>query len=301
MSNNNFKKTIRNSFIVNEIKTILKWRKYKPLNCYPQGHFYSPVVSKNEIEEYEDQIWKDIKEIPGIDLNLETQLSLLKKFEEYYDKIPFKHDKAEGLRYYFNNQGYSYTDAIMLYSFIQHFKPENIIEIGSGFSSTVMLDTKDSMETKINIQFIEPYPQLLYSLFKKHDFECKVYDTKVQSVPLQVFSELKENDILFIDSSHVSKTGSDVNFEIFQILPVLNSGVIIHIHDIFYPFEYPKEWVRLGRNWNEDYLVKAFLMYNKDYEILLFSDYIHKHHKSAFKNMPLTYKNTGGGLWLRKR
>jgi hypothetical protein len=165
-----------------------------------------------------------------------------------------------------------------------------------------MLDTRDIYKMDINIQFIEPYPDLLFSLFRDNDSKkCKVRDTKVQNVSLKEFRKLKANDILFIDSSHVSKTGSDVNFEIFEILPNLNPGVLIHFHDMFYPFEYPKEWVFAGRNWNEDYLLRAFLSYNNAYEIMLFSHYIHEHHKKAFKTMPLTFKNTGGNLWIRKK
>jgi hypothetical protein len=206
------------------------------------------------------------------------------------------------LRYYFNNGSYEYTDAIILYSFIRHFKPKKIIEIGSGFSSAVMLDTNDIFNLKIKFSFIEPYPKLLYSLMRQNDINnCNIYDKKVQSVALEKFKDLNENDILFIDSSHVSKTGSDVNFEIFNILTTLNSGVLIHFHDVFYPFEYPKEWVLEGRNWNEDYLLRAFLSYNNSFEILHFSHFIHRHHKKAFQKMPLTYKNTGGNIWIRKK
>jgi len=86
-----------------------------------------------------------------------------------------------------------------------------------------------------------------------------------------------------------------------QILPRLKEGVLIHFHDVLYPFEYPKEWVFQGRNWNEDYILRAFLLYNSKFEILLFSDYIHKHHKEAFVDMPLTYKNSGGNLWIEKK
>ena len=92
-----------------------------------------------------------------------------------------------------------------------------------------------------------------------------------------------------------------MNYILFDILPVLKSGVLIHFHDIFYPFEYPKEWVLSGRNWNEDYFLKAFLMYNNKFEIRLFSDYMHKHHKEAFIDMPLSYKNPGGNLWIEKK
>ena len=215
--------------------------------------------------------------------------------------MPFKDEKSENQRYCFINDAYSYTDAIILYSFIRHFKPKQIIEIGSGHSSAVMLDTRETFVNDINLTFIEPYPKRLYRLFKDNDRDnCNVLAKKVQNVPINEFQKLQRNDILFIDSSHVSKTGSDVNYEIFKILPTLNSGVIIHFHDVFYPFEYPKSWVSEGRNWNEDYLLRAFLSYNDQFEIVLFSHFIHQHHKAAFKEMTLTYKNTGGNLWIRK-
>src|SRR5205814_62343 len=118
---------------------------------------------------------------------------------------------------------------------------------------------------------------------------------------LETFEKLNSGDILFVDSTHVVKTGNDVNYILFEIIPRLKSGVLIHFHDIFYPFEYPKDWVFMGRNWNEDYFLKAFLMYNNEFEIILFSDYLHKHHKEIFKEMPLCYKNSGGNLWIRKK
>jgi hypothetical protein len=297
-------KKILKPFIPQQVRLLLKSIKYKPLNCIPPGHFYSPILSKNDFKEFEKQIWEDVenKTIPGINLNPEKQISLLKEFEKYYQEMPFDYERSLGKRYCFNNPTYEYTDAIILYSFIRHFNPKNIIEIGSGHSSAVMLDTKDIFKTETKHTFIEPYPDILYSLFKKNDKnDCKVFDTKVQNVPLKEFSKLERNDFLFIDSSHVSKAGSDVNFELFKILPSLNSGVIIHFHDVFYPFEYPKEWIVDGRNWNEDYLLRAFLSYNNEFEILFFAQYIHKHFKEAFEKMPLAYKNTGGNLWIVKK
>ncbi|GAA3613442.1 class I SAM-dependent methyltransferase [Flavivirga amylovorans] len=290
--------------MINQIYLLIKSIKYKPLNRYPLGHFYSPIISKKEFLELEEHIWEEAenKTLPGINLNSEKQISLIKEFEKYYDEMPFEEEASPEKRYCLGNNSYGYTDAIMLYSFIRHFNPKNVIEIGSGFSSALMLDTKDIFKMDTNYTFIEPYPKLLNSLLKDHDKNsCKIYKSKVQKVPIEVFNELEVNDILFIDSSHVSKAGSDVNFELFNILPSLKSGVIIHFHDVFYPFEYPKEWITRGRNWNEDYLLRAFLSYNNDFEILLFSHYIHEHFKDAFKNMPLTYKCTGGNLWLRKK
>ncbi len=132
------------------------------------------------------------------------------------------------------------------------------------------------------------------------DKHFQIQTSQIQDIDSDFFKSLNQNDILFIDSTHVSKTGSDVNYVIFNILPILKKGVLIHFHDIFYPFEYPKQWVYEGRNWNENYLLRAFLMNNNDYKILLFSDYLHKIHKEAFKHMPLCYNNTGGSIWIQK-
>ena len=99
---------------------------------------------------------------------------------------------------------------------------------------------------------------------------CHVVESKIQDVDISIFSALKKGDILFVDSSHVVKTGSDVHFILFSILPVLESGVIIHFHDVFYPFEYPKKWVYKGFNWNEDYFLRAFMMHNNAYKLFCF-------------------------------
>ena len=99
----------------------------------------------------------------------------------------------------------------------------------------------------------------------------------------------------------MAKTGSDENYILFEILPNLQNGVLIHFHDIFYPFEYRKELVFGGNNWNENYFLKAFLMFNNAFEIKLFSEYLHKHHPQAFEEMPLTAKNHGGNFWMQKK
>jgi hypothetical protein len=164
-----------------------------------------------------------------------------------------------------------------------------------------MLDTREVFNQNIDLTFIEPYPALLRSLLRDADkSNCHIIDSKVQHVPLEVFKSLQKDDILFIDSSHVSKTGSDVNYELFEILPDLNEGVIIHVHDIFYPFEYPKSWVYDGRNWNESYMLRAFLSYNSKFRIEFFVDYLSKHHRSSLQQMPLLQKENGGSLWMRK-
>ncbi|NQS88701.1 hypothetical protein HQ584_02790 [Patescibacteria group bacterium] len=118
---------------------------------------------------------------------------------------------------------------------------------------------------------------------------------------MESFKQLKENDILFIDTSHVSKTGSDVNYIFFDILPNLNSGVLIHFHDIFYPFEYPKKKILDGHAFNECYILRAFLQYNTRFKIILFNTFLEHYYEDWFRqNMPLCLRNKGGSIWLRK-
>jgi hypothetical protein len=186
---------------------------------------------------------------------------------------------------------------------IRRFQPKKIIEIGSGFSSAVMLDTNELFfENKIKLTFIEPYASRLLSLMTESDKKSvTIIQSDVQLVGLEIFKKLQADDILFVDSTHVAKTGSDVLYILFKILPSLQSGVIIHFHDVFYPFEYPQKWVFDERSWNEDYFLKAFLMYNDKFEIVLFSDYLHRLHKEAFEKMPLSYNDTGGNFWVVKK
>ena len=275
-------------------------------NCYyPAGHYYSPIVSVDDIKARESEIWDKggTDGINGIDLQTEDQIELVASFKRYYAGIPFSDRKKAGTRYYFDNDFYSYTDGIMLYSMMRHFNPKRIIEIGSGFSSALMLDTNELFfNGEIKLTFIEPYPERLFSLLNDKDKKAAtIIQSNVQTTPLENFSALEAGDILFVDSSHVVKTGSDVNYILFEILPILQRGVLIHFHDVFYPFEYPKAWVLMGRNWNEDYFLKAFLTNNDQFRIKLFSQYLHSHHKDVFKDMPLTYTTPGGNLWLAKR
>ena len=269
----------------------------------PPGHFYSPIVSPAFVRQYEDAIFDtSSREIAAVDLNEEQQRNLLEKLAVFYAGLPFTAEKQEGLRYYYDNEYYSYTDAILLHSMIRHLQPKRIIEIGSGFSSAMMLDTNQLFfDRQIDLTFIEPYPERLHSILQKED-RIQLLEKNIQEVPPEFFGTLEENDILFVDTSHVVKTGSDVNYIIFNILPNLKKGVYIHFHDVFFSFEYPKEWVLdLGRCWSEDYLLRAFLMYNHTFSIRLFGTFLVRYHAAWFKErMPLCLRNAGACLWLQK-
>ena len=271
----------------------------------PPGHFYSPIPSLTEIQAKEEEIFSKNpeRELPGINLNESAQLDLLSEFKKYYNELPFEAYKKENLRYFYENPAYLYSDAIFLHCMIRHAKPQKIIEVGSGYSSCVTLDTNELFfNNAISCTFIEPYPQLLLSLIKDSDKNrIEILQKRLQDVELSKFSALCAGDILFIDSTHVSKIGSDVNYIFFQILPYIKSGVYIHFHDVFYPFEYPKEWIYEGRAWNEAYMLRAFLQYNKDFEIVVFNTFLEFFYKEKFINeMPLCMKNTGGSIWIKK-
>ena len=270
----------------------------------PPGHFYSPIPALDEIKIREDIIFEKIaRKIPGIDLNEEEQMNLFARFKKYYDELPFKADKTDSLRYFFENPTYSYSDAIFLYCMIRHAQPKRIIEVGSGYSSCVTLDTNELFfNNNISCTFIEPYPQLLESLIKEDDKDkIEIISRKLQDVEVDKFASLSSGDILFVDSTHVSKVDSDVNYIFFEILPSLTNGVYIHFHDIFYPFEYPKEWIYEGRAWNENYILRAFLQYNRAFKVIFCNTFLEHFYEVEFMSeMPLCMKNKGGSIWLKK-
>ena len=288
------------------VKNVLPYylvKKYQALNVtdpFAPGGYYSPIPSMDEIKGYNFN--RPLPEVlPGIDLNVNEQLNLLDSFEDFYKELPFTEEKSEGLRYYYKNNFYCYSDAILLYCMIRHLKPKKLIEVGSGFSSSVTLDTNEKfMGNSINFVFIEPYPERLESLLKNDD-KVTIHKKRLQEIPIEIFGELKENDILFIDSTHVAKFNSDVNYVFHKILPMLAHGVHIHFHDIFYPFEYPQEWLLNGSAWNEKYILRAFLEYNNDFKIVLFNTYLESMYEEKIKSrFPLLYKNTGGSIWIKK-
>lgn len=187
---------------------------------------------------------------------------------------------------------------------LRYLKPKNLIEVGSGFSSSLILDVNEQfLGNSINCTFIEPYPERLIKNLRSDDHSrIRIIKEKVQQQSLELFETLDAGDILLIDPSHVSKTGSDVNFLVFEVLPRLKSGVWIHFHDIFYPFEYLEEWVKKGRSWNEAYLLRAFLMFNQDFKIKLWGNALAAQYPELVEEfVPLCVKNSGASLWIQKQ
>jgi hypothetical protein len=279
---------------------------------HPPGHYYSPIPDVEEVRAREDTIWRldSVKTIPGIDLNERAQLELLEQLRPYHSEQPFSEHKRPNRRYYFANDFFSFCDGIVYYCMLRHLKPKRVIEIGSGFSSCVLLDTNELFfDSSIRCTFIEPEPERFYGLLSPDDIDrVRIISRQLQDVDPDCFSELSSGDILFVDSSHVSKTGSDVNMVLFDILPALPAGVHIHFHDIFYPFEYPREYVYLQWAWNELYLLRAFLSHNHAFIITMFPSFLERFHTERFEDaLPLAYKHPpkwptliGASLWIER-
>lgn len=231
--------------------------------CRPFNHFESPYPDLKYIFSQEDKLFSKDVEVKDVNLNELFQISLFDKMKKIYADMPdWTAEKIEKYRYYFKNDHFSLSDAKLLNFMIRENRPKRIVEIGSGMSTCVMLDTNDNnLEYSLDITCIEPYPERLMANIKNEDVKrIQIHRNFVQDIDENEFANLEENDILFIDSSHVVRTGGDVNYEYFNILPKLKKGVIIHIHDMFWPFEYPKDWVKQGRVYGELYLVRALLM-----------------------------------------
>lgn len=271
----------------------------------PNGHFYSPIHSRSELERDFARIYTSPpRELPDIDLKEREELALLQELLPFFAEFSVDASPSKGRRYGSQNDAYNYGDAVFLNGMLRYARPRRLIEIGSGHSSCMTLDTNELwFDGSIDCTFIEPYPALLYSLLKPGDRDrIRIIPERVQDVDLEVFRALEANDVLFIDSTHVSKIGSDVNRLFFEVLPLLADGVYIHIHDVFYPFEYPQEWtLRDGRAWNEQYVLRALLQNSNAYEIVLFNTFLTHFHADFFeRHLPRALTERGGSLWLRK-
>lgn len=267
---------------------------------YTPGHYYSPLP------DYKRDVLKGLpaslgEDVPGVELRDDEQLELLSVFARYYAEMSFPEKPEPPMRYYYENTWFNPADATILYSMLRHYQPERVVEVGSGFSSAVMLDVHDAFLRGTGFTFIEPYPERLYGLFSEADRASQtVLVEPVQDVPLGVFEALKANDILFVDSSHVAKVGSDLTHILFEVLPRLKPGVLVHFHDIFWPFEYPKEWFHWGRAWNETYFLRAFLQYNSAFRILYYSSFMARRHARVLeRDIPLALREASS-LWLVK-
>lgn len=271
----------------------------------PPGHFYSPVTDPAELQREAGRIFGGAAMPAGVDLRPAAQLAHAERLAAHYPALPFAAGPQPGLRYHYDNPAFSYGDAIGLAGMLLILRPANVIEVGSGYSSAVTLDiVRGELRDSARCLFIDPYPERLESLLLPGDRAAiEIIRAPVQEVGLEVYDRLGDGDILFIDSTHVVKTGSDVVHHLTRVLPRLRPGVLVHFHDIFHPFEYPPQWaVEENRAWNEIYALHAFLYGNDTFEVVFFNDFFARTQREFLaRRMPLFLDNPGGSLWLRKR
>jgi hypothetical protein len=245
-------------------------------------HYYQPLINPGK---HLSRPLNEDRNLPGIDWNTAEQLSLLAAFNYNgeLDRIPNEKKETNGLQYYYNNPSYTAGDGEFLYNMIRHFKPKRVVEIGCGYSTMMAVkaeaqNAQESPANKCKHICIEPYemPWL-------EQLEVEVIRSKVEDIDTSLFTQLEANDILFIDSSHMVRPQGDVLFEFLQILPILKKGVLIHVHDVFSPKDYPKEWIVDNHcMWNEQYLLEAFLSFNSQFRIIGALNYLKYNHRSAF-------------------
>lgn len=264
-----------------------------------RNHYYEPQFDfRNKEKDFSLD-----RNLSGIDLNEATQLAYLEQFVYCKELEGISLERGSELQFYLNNGSFESGDAEYWYQIIRHIKPKKIIEVGSGNSTlmAIMAIEKNKAEDSsydCGHTCIEPYEM---PWLEKTD--VSVLRKKVENVELKFFSQLEENDILFIDSSHVIRPQGDVLFEYLELLPQLNKGVIVHVHDIFFPKNYPKEWLEEKVVlWNEQYLLEAFLCHNSSWEIIGALNYLSYHHFDKLKTISpfLTADRHPGSFYMKK-
>ena len=272
---------------------------------FPPGHFYSPIVNVAEVKLDAPRLFERHVAL-GLEMNVAVQKNTFKLLARHVNSMPFADEPTLGLRYHYNNTSYAFGDAFVYWGMIAAYKPKRIIEVGSGFTSALALDAIRHFQLETTCTFIDPYPDLLFTVAQPIELPHQVIASRVQEVDPTIVEALEPGDILFIDSSHVVKTGSDVHYETTELLPRVAPGVLLHFHDVFDSFEYPAAWViEAGQSWNELYFLQMFLMYNNEFRIEYFNDYFVKECEHDLRLLPDEARrkislNPGGGLWLRR-
>jgi hypothetical protein len=270
---------------------------------YLPGHYYSPLLDIKRFGPLEADPPFDGADLwEHVEMRADEQRSFYADLLQNFPPLPFPNEMAKGHRYFLNNTFFGLSDSFVLSAIIRKERPRRIIEVGSGFSTAVMLETLRESGQSAALTLIEPFPARLYSLLMPHDEDSlTILPKPIQQIELSVFDELNESDLLFIDSSHVAKVGSDVSHLILRILPRLKPGVLVHFHDIFYPFSYPAHWIREGRAWNESLFLRAFLVGNPNFQITAFNSFASYSFPELFRGqLPDFLKDAGGSIWLRK-
>jgi hypothetical protein len=282
--------------------------------CLPmQVHFYSPVPDIAELKER--KVFDAVSEMRGIDFRLESQVELLAQLgASYGDECDWPLERSsDPLLFHQLNGTFSFGCAAVLHSMIRSNKPRRIIEVGGGNSSKVIrgaLELNSAADDGISADYtiIDPYPSRAV-LDVVSSGAAELLAEKVELLEPGLFERLEAGDILFVDSGHTVKIGSDVNYLILDILPRLRPGVLVHFHDINLPYAPPEAYYtnpEFRVFWTEEYLLQAFLAFNSDFEVLAAVGYVQRERPEDFRKAfprfdPATNWANSGSFWIRRK
>ena len=283
-------------------KVEIQWQGYD----FQEFGYYSPVNELDFLSSNRD-LWHDRALPVGIEWDFDAQLAELARIAPLAGELRDVPDPAPAgpPAYHWENDFWRGIDALVHYSLLRHRKPARVVEIGTGWSSLLMARALGANEAEgspaTQVTQIEPYPreELLASLPSHWTSQV----LPLQRADLSAFEALEAGDVCFYDGSHVSKIASDVNWFFFEVLPRLKPGVLVHLHDIFWPEDYPDEWVmKRGQTWNEQYVLQAFLMYNPQFRVVLANHALVHLHPGAVNAAfgDITPLGTGGSVWLER-
>ena len=275
-------------------------------HCWDLGHYYSPVPDTRELarEPARSRVWPTRpRAMPGVDWREEEQVALVRDIVGSQEPIRFPDGPTgDQTEYHTANELFSRVDAWALQAMLRHVPPRRVIEVGSGWSSLVTARVnREYLEGQADVTCIEPYPSDF--LMGGVAGMSRLIASPVQEVPVKQFQALGSGDVLFIDTAHVIKTGGDVKYLYHEVLPRLAPGVAVHIHDIFLPWDYPEDWVLVGRGWNEQYLVQSFLAFNDTYEVMLAMAWLCRTHPELLATQVPRFDpavDGAGSLWIRR-
>lgn len=274
-------------------------------------HYYSPVPDLDDLKRRD--VWSRRSELPGVDFRPEVQVAyLLELGRKFGQECAWSPAPANDLtEFYTENMSFSFGCAAAAHCIIRDRKPKRVIEIGSGMSSLVLAKALSANEAdgapSAEYTVVDPYPSPL--LPNIPGTRPNILAKRVEVVELALFEQLERGDILFIDSGHVVRIGGDVNFLFLEVLPRLKSGVLIHVHDVGLPYEYPKIYATnpaFRMLWTEAYLLQAFLAFNSEFEVVLAMAYLMHDRPDAFRQAfplfdPACHKSTSGSFWIARR
>ena len=274
-------------------------------------HFYEPIPDSRSLP---PSLWEHPGEMVGVRFEDDVYLHLLTTFRKAFfgEYSSFRLDPSTNPHdFYLNNGFLSAGDAEILYCMVRHFKPRRILEIGSGYSTLLMIQALranllEYHEQSPRLTCMDPYPRPFIRGIEGSTPDLVHFkETSLENLGWETFTELEANDILFLDSSHVVRIGSDVNKLILEVIPRLKPGVMVHLHDIFLPEEYPEIWVKqMGRFWGEQYLLQAFLAFNQQFEILWPGAYMRLRHPREVETAIPSFRvdrNWLGSFWIRRK